>query len=248
MVGVDPGLPSLDMTRLRSSLFGVLLLVVLASCSSSSGDDGQSEVLDVDGVRDLAAAAMADVDSVLFAIELEGADVFIDDEGLIGFRMAEGRFAAPSSADAVVSVTALGLATEVGAVAIDGEVWITNPLTGDWEAAPESLTFDPALLFDPTIGFSGLLSDGLSNAALVAPEPDPDGRYHITAEVDPVRVSALTGGLVDDVDNVDLWVEATSGRLVEVTFDVGLDTGGTSWRLLLSDYGADVTVTRPELG
>lgn len=236
------------MTRLRSSLLGLLLLFVAAACTSDGVDDAEAQILDVDGVRALSAAAMAEIDSVLFTIELEGADVFIDDAGLIGFRSAEGRFAAPSSADAVVAVNALGLATEVGAVAIDGEVWITNPLTGDWEAAPESLTFDPARLFDPEVGFAGLLSDGLIDAALVVPEPDPEGRYHIVADVDPARVNSLTGGLVDDVDNVDLWVDADSGRLVEVTFDVGTDSGGTSWRLLLDGYGTSVSVNKPDLG
>jgi lipoprotein LprG len=223
-------------------------ILALAACSSGSDETAESEALDIDGVRSLAATAMADIDSVAFTIELEGADVFIDDAGLIGFRAAEGRFAAPSSADAVVAVDALGLATEVGAVAIDGDVWITNPLTGDWEAAPESFTFDPALLFDADDGLSALLADGLSNAVLVASASDSDDRYQISADVDPARVASLTGGLVDDVDNVGIWVDAESGRLVEVSFDVGLDAGGTSWRLLLSDYGADVTVTRPELG
>jgi lipoprotein LprG len=207
-----------------------------------------AESLDIDGVRSLAAGAMSDVETVLFTIELEGADVFIDDDGLIGFRTAQGRYAAPSSADAVVAVNALGLATEVGAIAIDGEVWITNPLTGDWEPAPEAFTFDPALLFDSDVGFSALLADGLINAELVTPEPDADQRYHISSDVDPVRVAALTGGLVDDVDNVDLWVDADSGLLTEVTFDVGIDAGGTSWRLLLTDYGSPVSITEPDLG
>jgi lipoprotein LprG len=236
------------MTRRWSVVIGLALVAVTAACSSGSGEEVEAEVLDVDGVRSLAAAAMADIESVLFTIEHDGADVFIDDEGRIGFRAAEGRFAAPSSADAIVSVSALGLATEVGAVAIDGELWITNPLTGDWEEAPESLTFDPSLLFDTEVGFSRLLSDGLINASLVTPEPDAEGRYHITADVDPVRVSVLTSGLVDDVDNVDLWVDATSGRLVEVTFDVGIEAGGTSWRLLLDGYGTSVSVNKPELG
>jgi len=234
------------MTRLRSSLLLALVtLALLGACSSDSGED--VEAVGVDEIRTRSASAMADVDSVLFTIELEGADVFIDDAGLIGFRTAEGRFAAPSSADAVVSVVALGLATEVGAVAIDGEVWITNPLSGDWEPAPESLTFDPTQLFDPEVGFSRLLSDGLINPTLVSPSPDPEGRYQLTADVEPERVRALTGGLVDDVDNVDLWIDATSNQLVEVTFDVGTDAGGTSWTLLLRDYGTAVSINEPDL-
>lgn len=236
------------MTRLRVLLLGLLAaLLAITGCSSSSGDAGD-ELLDVDGVRANAAAAMAAVDTLRFTIGVEGADVFIDDGGLIQFQMAEGRYAAPGSADAVVSVVALGLATEVGAVAIDDNVWITNPLTGAWEPAPDSLTFDPATIFDAEVGLSALIADGLTNAVLESPEPDADDRLHITADVDPARVSTLTSGLVDDVDKVDLWIDRTSGQLAEVTFDVGTDEAGTSWRLLLSDYGTAVSINEPELG
>ncbi len=238
------------MTRLRVLLLGLCATLLAATgCSSSSGGDDVGDApLDVDGVRAMSAAAMADVDTLLFTIELEGADVFIDDGGLIQFQMAEGRYAAPGSADAVVSVVALGLATEVGAVAINGNVWITNPLTGAWEPAPDSLTFDPATIFDAEVGLSALIADGLTNAVLESPEPDADDRLHITADVDPARVSTLTSGLVDDVDKVDLWIDRTSGQLAEVTFDVGADEAGTSWRLLLTDYGTTVTINEPELG
>ncbi len=236
------------MTRLRV-LPGLLALMLAIACSGSSdGDAAGEESMDVDGVRAMAAAAMADVDSALFTIGLEGADVYIDDADLIQFRSAEGRYAAPGSADAVVSVVALGLATEVGAVAIDGDVWITNPLTGSWEAAPDSLAFDPATIFDAEIGLAGLIADGLSDAVLASPEPDAEGRWHISAGVDPARVSTLTAGLVHHVDNVDLWFDEATGRLTDVTFDVGTGEGGTSWRLTLFDYGTDVTVEQPELG
>lgn len=237
------------MIRLRALPLGLLAVLLAASGCSSSGDDAAGDApLDVDAVRAMAATAMADVDTLHFAIELEGADVFIDDDELIQFQAAEGRYAAPGSADAVVSVVALGLATEVGAVAIDGDVWITNPLTGAWEPAPDSLTFDPATIFDSDVGLSALIADGLTNAVLESPDADASGRLHITADVEPARVSTLTSGLVDDVDNVDLWIDEETGRLSEVTFDVGAGEDGTSWRLLLTDYGADVTINEPELG
>lgn len=235
------------MSRLRACALG-LLIVLVASCTSGSGGDGAAgTAADVDSVRSMAAMAMAEVDTLRFTIELEGADVFIDDDELIQFQAAEGRYAAPGSADAVISVTALGLATEVGAIAIDGEVWITNPLTGEWEAAPESISFDPATIFDSAAGLSSLIADGLSDAVLESPGPT-DGRFHITAAVAPERVSTLTGGLVDDVDSVDLWVDEDTGRIGELRFDVGSGADGTSWRLLLTDYGASVTVNEPELG
>jgi hypothetical protein len=154
-------------------------------------------------------------DTAAFTIEQVGGDVFIDDEGVIRFDRANGRYAAPGSADALVAVTALGVSTQVGAIAIDGQIWITNPLTGRWEDGPEALTFNPAQIFDRTVGLSGLLGDGFLDAELASIDPDADGRHQVSGVVDPQRVSDLTGGLIDDVSNATVWVDAETGRVAE---------------------------------
>lgn len=246
---------------MKSSLAGfVALVLVVAGCSSSDGDGGADDatadeaetttttILTADLVLSNASDAMAGIDSVAFTIEHVGADVFIDDDGLIGFEAANGRYAAPSSAEAIVAVNALGISTEIGAVAIDGQIWITNPLTGRWEEGPEALTFDPAQIFDDTVGISGLLADGFTQAELASVDPDVEGRYEVSGAVDPERVSDLTGGLVDDVSDATVWVDAETSRVDEISFDVEIDGSDSSWRLVLDDYGVDVTITMPDLG
>ena len=47
---------------------------------------------------------MGTVDTVAFTIERSGAPVHIDTNGLLVFNKAVGRFAAPTSADALVTV------------------------------------------------------------------------------------------------------------------------------------------------
>ena len=242
---------------MKRSLVGFTLgLLLLAGCTSSedgNGDETAAEqptttVLTADVVLGRASEAMTNIDTASFRIDHEGPDVFIDDDDTIGFEGATGRYSAPSSADALVEVTALGLSTEIGAVAIDSQIWITNPLTGRWEEGPEALTFNPAQVFDDTSGLSSLLADGFSDTELVSIDPDADGRYQVSGSVDPQRVSDLTDGLIDDVSNATVWVDADTYRVAEVSFDVELEGVASSWRLYLDEYGSDVTITQPELG
>lgn len=248
---------------MRFSVVGFVLgSLLFAGCASSGNDsartgDGNDDVaagettttvLTADLVLHRASEAMADIDTAAFTIEQVGGDVFIDDEDLIRFDSVNGRYAAPGSADALLAVTALGISTQIGAVAIDGQIWITNPLTGRWEDGPEALTFNPAQIFDETVGLSGLLADGFIDAELASVDPDADGRHEVSGAVDPLRVFDLTGGLIDDVSNATVWVDAETARVAEVSFDVDIDGEASSWRLLLGDYGTDVTITQPELG
>lgn len=238
-------------TRWLVAVGGALLALV--SCSSDPGPDAAATTttaapVTVDDVLADASAAMAAVDTVAFAIERTGGEVFLDDAGAIRFDGAEGRFAAPAAAEAVLDVEALGFATQVGAVAIDGETWLTNPVSGAWEPAPEGLGFDPATLFDPEVGFAALLADGLTDAVLVDPEPDDRGRYQVRGTAAAERVATLTGGLVDEPTTIDLWIDAATGRVHEARFDGPAAEGTSAWRLTLADFGADVTITEPDLG
>ncbi len=220
-------------------------LAGIGGCSSA-GDPEEAPTIDV--VLQSSAAAMAGIESASFTIEQTGAEVYIDGAELIQFVAANGRYATPTSADALVSVKALGLSTEIGAVAIGGEIWITNPLTGRWEAAPEDLTFDPSILFDPETGWSALLSEGLDAPELVTEAADRDDRNHVRATVAADRVSILTGGLVNEPSTIDIWIEQATDLVGEAEFDVETDRGPTSWRLTVTDYGADVSIEKPDLG
>jgi len=229
----------------------VVAALVGAGLSGACGSDSPEEPTisaNVDAVRNAAAQAMAEVETVHFTIERRGAVVHVDEEGALAFERASGRFASPSSADAVIALTAGGRAIEVGAVAIGGVTWITNPVTGRWERAPESLSFDPATLFDPDLGWHPLLSSGLRHAELVEPAPDDENRYLLRGVADRERVAVLTGGLVRQRVPIDVWLDAVSGRVVEARFEAETPDGPTSWRLVLFDYGAEVVIERPDLG
>jgi hypothetical protein len=66
--------------------------------------------------------------------------------------------------------------------------------------------------------------------------------------VDGERVAILTGGLVDEATEVELWVDAATGHVAECRFEVETDDGTSRWALTLDDIGEPVTIERPELG
>jgi len=200
---------------------------------------------------------MSNVESASFTIEQSGATVFID-EDQFAFQMADGRFASPSSAEAVITVDALGFTTQVGAIAIDEDLWFTNPLTGEWTEAPESFTFDLAAVFDREEGFPALLREATGASELIDDsqasanedqnEDGDDGRFHLRTTVAASRVAVLTSRLVAEESEVDLWIDGDSKRVVEVQFDIEIDEAVSSWRMTVGDYDAEVTISPPELG
>ncbi len=246
----------------RSPLTTTLILActvafALAGCTTSSSSDGEGfEGLTAEQVVTDAAAAMSTVETASFTIDQAGATVFIDDAEQFAFQSADGRFAAPRSSEAILTVQALGFVTEVGAIAIDGRLWLTNPLTGEWAEAPENFAFDPAQLFDADTGFPALLSEASATAELVddpaeesSDEEDSDQRnlHHVRTSVSAERIAVLTGGLVDEESEVDLWIDAGSGRVVEASFAVDVAGDVSDWRMTISGYDEAVTIDPPEL-
>ncbi|MEO0493073.1 MAG: LppX_LprAFG lipoprotein [Actinomycetota bacterium] len=199
---------------------------------------------DAEILVDTAAAAMAEVTSVRFAVERTGEPVYIDTVESIELDAVIGRFSAPADADAIVTVTVdENLVTELGAVALGPEIWLSNPITGEFETLPPSYDIDPSRFFDPTGGWQPLLA-GLADRTLV-----DDGDAYVVRGVAPEReLRRVTAGLVraDDVEVV-LWLDPFSALVERVEFSVDDPRYGVSaWRIDLTDYGVGFTITAPE--
>jgi LppX_LprAFG lipoprotein len=247
---------------------GALLSPLTAACSSS-GSTPTTEAVTAESVLDTAADAMAGVDTVSFHLVRMGAPVYLDSGRSFAFEEGEGRVSnTASSADALVKVKALGIDTQVGAVSIDGELWLSNPLTGAWAPAPDSITFDPVTLFNPETGWTALLRDDLTGAQLI--DDAENGQWHVNGQAAGTRLAAITGGLVHNDAPIDVWIDQASGHVVTAEFTTagtgttgnagtrgttGTDTTGTtgttgtdgetSWHMDLSDFGVEVAITRP---
>ncbi|MDJ0771567.1 MAG: LppX_LprAFG lipoprotein [Ilumatobacter sp.] len=243
----------------------VALVVTLVLASGAlDGDDGDvaaadEVIVDLDdgavadpaadpaAVVASAADAMAAVTSVEFELERSGAPIFIDEFESLALDRLLGQFTVPSRAQAELTITVDGdLPTKIGAVAIDEEVWISNPVTGDFETLPAGFDIDPSRFFDPEDGWRPLLAN-LLDVELVGVDDRGGDRYHIRGTAPAAEVRNITVGLVTGQDvPVDLWVHPTTGLVTAAEFTTVIDGGESNWQLELADYGAAFTIDPPE--
>lgn len=197
---------------------------------------------DARAMVEASAEAMAAVTSVRFEVTRTGAPVFIDAVEELALDAVVGRFRAPADADALVTVTVSGdLATELGAVALGSEIWLSNPITGEFEPLPPSYDIDPSRFFDPTGGWQPLLA-GLLDPVMVS---DAD-TIHLRATAPAAELRRVTAGLVRAEGIVlDLWIDPHTGLVLRVEFSVEDRHGTSDWTLELSDYGRPFSIVAP---
>jgi len=174
--------------------------------------------------------------------------VFIDAAQSMSLDALDGRFSAPGSADAILEITVNGsLGTKIGAVAIDDEVWMSNPVTGTFETLPPGFDIDPSLFFDPKDGWQPLI-EGLTDIAFVAEEQREGTRYHVTGTAPAEAMQSITAGLVkgQDVD-LDVWIHPVTAQVTAIEFTTEWDGQSSDWVLELRDYGEAFNITDPTL-
>lgn len=250
------------------ALAAVALAVVVVIAVTDSGSAANSEVdngatpsntvdLDDGAVGDpaavgedvlaAAALAMSEVTSVEFALDRSGAPVYIDQFESIALSSLIGQFTVPGEAAAVIDVLIDGnLNTRIGAVALSDEVWISNPVTGQFETLPAGYDIDPSKFFDPTGGWQPLL-ENLNDVELIGIENDGSGdRYHLRGVAPATEVTNITVGLVRDQEvPVDLWVHPSSSLVTRAEFTTIIDGAESNWRLDLRKYGETFVIERP---
>ena len=191
---------------------------------------------------------MGEVQSVRFGLVRTGAPVFVDGAQSIALDNIDGRFSVPGSADALLGVTVAGsLRTELGAVAIDDEVWLSNPTTGRFETLPPGFDIDPSLFFDPVDGWRPLIA-GLSDVAVVGEETRNEAtRYHLTGVAPAERMASITAGLVSGQDvELDLWLHPVTAEVTSIEFATEFDGEASDWVLELTEYGETFDISPPE--
>ena len=197
-------------------------------------------------IVDAAAEAMAGVSSVEFRLERSGAPIFIDEFERIALNSLRGQFSVPGKAQAELEVTVNdNLATRLGAVAVNDEVWISNPVTGDFETLPAGYDIDPSKFFDPKGGWQPLLAN-LEGVTLVGVDDRGGERYHVTGTAPAAQVTDITVGLVTGQDvTVDMWIHPDTHLVTAAEFQTTIDGGTSDWKLELDHYGDSFTIEPP---
>ena len=244
----------LTMKSFRRAMMRILIALTLIVTSCGERDEVAMTIPpEIGAILAAAADAMGNVETVRFTIDRAGAPVLINlGEGLgdlLEFKGAEGRFARPNSADALVTVNVEGFTTQIGALAIDGKIWLSF-FGGKWQPAPPSFQFDPASLFDPNQGFRQLFLDGLANATLLGEEVrNGVDTYHIRGRASEERVEAITATLTrDQAVDLEVWIDLSTGEMVDASFSTEVTDGTVEWTMKFREYGADITIAEPDTG
>ena len=187
--------------------------------------------------------------NVRFKIERSGAPVYIDNLDTLNFSDADGQFEAPSSANAVVTLSVGTINAQIGAIAIDGVTWLTNPITGEWENAPTGYDFDPTTLFDPELGWKPLLAEGLSDVEWIGEDTkNSEPRYHLRAVADEERVALILAGLIrKQTVDLDIWIDPETGYVREAELSTVYEGQTSDWYIEFSEFDEPIEIEPPDI-
>ncbi|MCL4261780.1 MAG: LppX_LprAFG lipoprotein [Anaerolineae bacterium] len=239
--------------RLRITGYGFFWLVtavlLLTACRSTS----LPELAPADIVQN-AADRMNELSGFYFDISREGAPAYLDPDNILSFRRATGAYVAPDKATATVRVIGPGLITDVDVVSIAATQWQTNVATGEWEELPPNWGFNPAVLFDGTVGLPTILTNDVSNLQLAEPQNlqesgGPDQLlYHLTGDVAGERLYEMSGTLIGPQPvTVALWIAPETFELVRVVVTEPEPVAGepSIWQVDFANYGEVVDIQPP---
>ena len=186
----------------------ILLVAIGLGLLSVAACDGGSEVdagdTDPAELMDRATARMGETQAFHFVLEHErGSTVIV--RGLAVER-AEGDVEGSERLRADLTASAGPINVEVSVVVIDGDGWITNPVTGRWER--ESLRISD--IFDPATGMAAIVQAIDTPRITGAERIDGTECYRVEAMVDSAALTSLVPG-------------ARAGTSVAVTAWIGVD-------------------------
>src|SRR5690606_13295078 len=138
-------------------LLPVLLVAgLLLACGGS--DEEPTPTPSPQGLIDAATNRFNELDTAHYTLTIDG-DVYLDAQGMLALRGAEGDLQRPDRATAKADIGFAGTTLSVNVVALGQEQYMTNFLTGRWERAPEDLDYNPAVVFDSERGIPGVLRE-----------------------------------------------------------------------------------------
>ena len=224
-------------------MLAISSLLILGACANGDDDDAP----DAAEIIANAAEAFDETTSAHFELDIDGS-IGIDEEGMLQLGAVSGEIERPANARADASVVFGGSTVSLEMIASDGEMFMRNLLTGDWERAPSDLQYDPARIFDADEGIASII-DELEDVELEG-EDSAGGvdAWRLTGRVDTSAVRTLAGDFFEGEQlDVDIWVARDDYRLLRVELHDTDAAEPMSWELSLSNHGDDVEITPPDL-
>lgn len=233
----------------RFALLLICLILATAACQSNDTPEISAEEIILN-----AANRMTETAGFRFRIAQDGAFVYVDPDGILALRSAEGVYAAPDKTAASVKIIAPGFITDVDIISIGETQWQTNVLTQAWEELPPDWGFNPTVLFDSEMGLQTIIAQDLQDVQLVGTEnlsesggPDAD-LYKITATVAGDRLQTMSNGLIGNQPAaVTMWIQPDTFELVRIVLDEPVPDAEESshWQVDFANYDEVVEIEPP---
>lgn len=226
----------------------ILILAVLgAGCGAAGEEEITPDVLLANGVTHMAA-----LPGFEFQITQEGPLVYLDPNQTVQFNDAAGHYVSPDKALTTVTITALGMLTEINVISLQEIQWATNPLTGEYQELPEEYLFKPTQYLDPESGFFPSLGDGLADLVLVGEEELEalPGLIltHLHGTLPGEVILEVSKGLIS-VESMegDLWMDPSTNEVHRVVLT---DTSGggealSVWTFDFWSFGSTIPIIAP---
>jgi hypothetical protein len=191
-----------------------------------------------------AGDAMLAMKSARFSLLREGEPAVFDAASGMSFTEATGEYQAPDRVHAEVKVSLFGNVVQIEIYWLPEGVFISNPLTRQFESAPGDLGFDGAAMFQAD-GMPAVLKTGIQNPQRVGMETIEDVEtIHITGEADGAVLAPLMAGALESgtLYPVDVWVDKTTYIPVRVHIT---EPDGNGWLIDLFDINAEIEIQLP---
>ncbi len=237
----------------------ILLVLVVFSTSACMGDDDSDDdagngasaspdtELTAEDILVAASETWADTSSAHFTLEIDG-DAYLDSDESIRLISADGDIKRPGSVIAKASVDAEITVVEISLAAVDGEIFITNLLSGNWERAPEDFSYDPSVLFSDTDGIGPIMTDLQDPKLEGTEEVNGVSAHKITGTVTADRVEDITAGTIEgEAIEVTLWTGVEDAKLLRVvlTEPEGVRESPATWTLDMTEHNKEIEIEAP---
>lgn len=200
-------------------------------------------------ILDAASARWGQVKSAHYTLTIDG-NVYLDDQHTLALRGAQGDLLRPNSATAKANISLAGANVSINMIAVGNSQFITNPITGKWQQAPQGLNYNPSIIFDPQNGIQGVLRKAQDLSLVGNEQVNGAATQHLRGKVARAAVTPMTGNAFkgDPID-FDIWVTKDTRDIVKIVLhDTASDQGASpaTWTLLMSKLNSPVTIATPQ--
>lgn len=221
------------------------VLIALAACG---GGGTTSSGLDTKSILESTAKRLDAVKTVHFEMAIEG-EAFIDTARTTMLRSANGDIVPPDQMQTKIKVAIVTINLDLSLVAIGGDRYMTDPVTGRWGPAQPGFDYSPTVLFDKQQGLSSVLGKLTDVEQLAATQVNGVETYHLRGKADRATIEPLTSGAIDgDTITVEFWVAKDSFNLLKLVLtEPKTDKAQPAvWTLTFGKFDEPVTIARPQ--